>query len=158
LADIQHNGDVWLENLIWFTVVIKVQISRRRSSTTHIMFRTYREVYPNLITNVESKTGTLFKFLKKSVSLRTFSLNSRHPVHLCGRLLYRTVFKPKEKRTIHEDNFSHSHKCSKAFTTRIFVKLVNAECHQVRIFYTKFHPNRSRNTDLLRVHLRPSVS
>jgi len=169
--------DVSLENLIWFTVVIKVQTSRRRSSQNSHNVHTSQGNLPNRITNVESATGTLFKFLTKiSVSLRTFSLNSRHPIHLCGRLLYRTVFSVQYTRKIsttpintvrhsqHRFSWNSSMpnaikcgSCTQNFREtrqyrmpssadllqRIFVKLANAECHQVPIFYTEFSWNSS---------------
>jgi len=91
-------------------VVIKYKFPNAGIHRTNIMFTSYMEIHPNRTMNVESAIRTSYTFRTKgSVSLRKISLNSRRPIHLCWRLLYRTVFKPKEKPTIYEEHFSHSH-------------------------------------------------
>ena len=58
------------------------------------------------------------------------------------------LYSNRKKSVQYRGKFQPLPQYSKIFTTPIFVKLVNAECHQVWIFYTKFHQNLSRNMEI----------
>ena len=97
---------------------------------------------------MEIAIRTSFTFLTKvSVSLREISL-THVAQYIFVDVSCTDLYPNRKKSAQYTVKFHPLPQHSKTFTTPIFVKLVNAECHQVWIFYTKFHPNRSRNMEI----------